>query len=364
MRIGFLRRKLKDFRFLCHKSAAVPIGWSNKLKMWQNGFLSESYLIHDLNKNDFRDYVSDQVRFRLGIRINGYYAVALYDKLYFNLLLHNFADNLPKTHGLLKAGRLTFLGSSKSIVSQDFPEFLHQQGQLVVKPLCGTHGLGVHLLEEREGTISLDGKLLTENELQLHAQHWQDYLVTSYVRQHSYASKIFPHSTNTVRLLTLWDEEAEEPFIARAVHRFGVAKTAPVDSWTRGGVSALIDLDTGVLAKIGPKPKLQAPLLNACHPETGQPIEGVTIPHWPQIQKRLLEMAAALHFIPYIGWDIIVTENGFQVIEANNAPDLLLFQLHGPLLTNPRTRRFFQSHITRLTGPDAEKREYKLPFKI
>jgi len=75
-------------------------------------------------------------------------------------------------------------------------------------------------------------------------------------------------------------------------------------------------------------------------------------------------MAAALHFIPYIGWDLLVTEDGFQVIEANNGPDLMLFQMHGPLLIDPRIRRFFQSHIARLTGPEAETRDYKLPFKI
>jgi len=359
-----LRQKIKIIRFLRRQSVPVSIGHANKWKMWDNGFFSQSYLIYNFAENDLRDYVSDYVRYRLAVRFNGYYAVALYDKLYCNLLLNHFAEYLPKTHGVLKDGQLSLLGHGESIALTDFPAFLRQHGQLVFKPLAGTQGVGVHLLEERGGVITLDGQSLTDEELLAKAHRWQDYLVTDYVRQHPYAAKIFPGSTNTVRLLTLWDKEAETPFIACGVHRFGVAKTAPVDSWTRGGVSAAIDLHTGVLTKAGPKPYRQAPCLSPCHPESGQQIEGVTIPHWPQIQKRLLEMAAALHFIPYIGWDIIVTENGFQVIEANNGPDLLLFQMHGPLLADPRTRRFFQHHIGRLTGPDAEKREYKLPFKI
>ncbi len=358
------RQKLKIIRFLRRQSVPVSIGHANKWKMWRNGFFSQAYLIYNFAQNDLGDYVSDYVRYRLAVRFNGYYAVALYDKLYYTLLLTHFAEHLPKTHGVLKDGQLSLLGNAANIAMQDLPDFLRQRGCLVFKPLTGTQGVGVHLLKASEGAITLDGKPITVGEFLTNAQQWQDYLVTDYVRQHPYAEKIFPESSNTIRLLTLWDKEAGVPFIACAVHRFGVAKTAPVDSWTRGGVSAAIDLHTGVMAKAGPKPYRQAPCLTPCHPETGQQIEGVTIPHWPQIQKRLLEMAAALHFIPYIGWDIIVTETGFQVIEANNGPDLLLFQMHGPLLTDPRTRRFFQHHIGRLTGPDAEKREYKLPFKI
>lgn len=359
-----LRQKVKIIRFLRRQSVPVSIGHTNKWKMWHHGFFSQSYLIYNFAENDLQDYVSDYVRYRLAVRFNGYYAVALYDKLYCNLLLNHFVEYLPKTHGVLRDGQLSFLGHEESIALPDFPAFLRQHGQLVLKPLAGTQGVGVHLLEERGGVITLDGLPLTDGELLAKAHRWQDYLVTDYVRQHPYAANIFPGSTNTVRLLTLWDKEAEAPFIACAVHRFGVAKTAPVDSWTRGGVSAAIDLHTGVLTKASPKPYRQEPCLSPCHPETGQQIEGVTIPHWPLIQKRLLEMAAALHFIPYIGWDIIVTENGFHVIEANNGPDLLMFQMHGPLLADPRTRRFFKHHIGRLTGPDAEKREYKLPFKI
>jgi Sugar-transfer associated ATP-grasp len=364
MASGTLRQKFKTFRFLRRRSASVPIGLANKLRMWTHGFLSQSYLIYSFAENDFRDYVSDDVRFLMAVRINGYYAVALYDKLYFNLLLKNFQDYLPETHGLLRDGHLSLLGSGASIVLPDFPDFLRQQGRLVLKPLTGTQGLGVHLLEESGGEIFFDGQPLAADALLAQVKHLQDYLVTGHVRQHPNVARVFPRSTNTVRLMTLWDDEAGAPFVASAVHRFGVARTAPVDSWTRGGVCAAIDLESGCMTKAVPKPLGEAPDFSSCHPESGEPIEGVTIPHWPLIKNRLLDMAAVLHFIPYIAWDVIVTEDGFRVIEANNAPDLSMFQIHGPLLTDPRTRRFFECHVARLSGPGAEARDYKLPFKI
>jgi len=57
------------------------------------------------------------------------------------------------------------------------------------------------------------------------------------------------------------------------------------------------------------------------HPETGARIEGTAIPGWAETRDRLLEIAETLSHIPYIGWDLIVTdEGGFQVIEANSYP--------------------------------------------
>ena len=75
------------------------------------------------------------------------------------------------------------------------------------------------------------------------------YLITEFVVQAPYAASIYPHTTNMVRILTLWDLAVGRPFLAAAVHRFGTARSAPVDNWHGGwgGLSARIDLDSGVL---------------------------------------------------------------------------------------------------------------------
>ncbi len=359
-----LRNRYQTLQFLRQKSEPVPIGLKNKYKMWTKGFFSQSYLFYGLDKNDPGDYVTDYVQYRLTVLINGYYAVALYDKLYLSLLLSHFPDLLPRTHGLLRNGRLSFLGRRDSLPISDLPEYLRCQGRLALRPLTGNQGLGFYILEDHCGTVLLNGRETPRRELLRSAACWHDYLITDFVYQHPYAARIFPHSTNTIRILTLWDDETEEPFIAAAAHRFGVEKIAPVDSWSRGGMAAGIDLETGRLSSVTPKPHREKPYFSSCHPETNERIEGVIIPHWKRIKHEVLRMAAALHFIPYIGWDIVVTEQGMQVIEANNGPGLMLFQVHEPLLRRPRVRRFFQKHVDRLYGPRAEKRQYKLPFKV
>ena len=46
-------------------------------------------------------------------------------------------------------------------------------------------------------------------------------------------------------------------------------------------------------------------------------------------------------YIPYVGWDVLVTEPGFTVFEGNSFPHLG-YQILEPLLADPRARSFFR----------------------
>ena len=70
-------------------------------------------------------------------------------------------------------------------------------------------------------------------------------------------------------------------------------------------------------------------------------ITGVRIPHWDSMTKKLLDVCAEMSYIPYVGWDIIITPDGFAVIEGNNYPDLG-HQVFSPLLEDPRVRAFYE----------------------
>ena len=363
MRRG-IRKRFRDILFLSKRSEKVPIGISNKLRMWKNGFLSESYLIYDFEKNDLRNYVSDHTRLKLLTRINGYYSVALYDKLYFVLLLKDFKEHVAETYGLIKAGRVALPGKARSVGIEVIAELCKEKGSLVLKPLVGGQGRGVIMVGAANGRVIINGKQISSSELLSIAEKLDDYLVVELVQQHGYASAVFPQTTNTVRIMTLWDEDRDMPFVAMAAQRFGNSISFPVDNWTQGGICALVDVKTGMMGKATPKPSTARPHLVEKHPETASQIEGVTIPHWDMLKTGILDMAKTVPFIPCIGWDIIVTTNGFKVIEGNNCPDLLLFQVHSPLLVNPRIKRFFERWIARIETIERQGRKYKLPFKI
>ena len=127
-----------------------------------------------------------------------------------------------------------------------------------------------------------------------------------------------------------------------AVHRFGTSLSKPVDNWTQGGLSSSIDLKTGELGKAVSYPFSGTLDFQENHPETKTRISGVVVPRWKAIKAKILGMAKSLPFIPYIGWDIVVTEDSFKVIEGNNHSSIDLFQVHCPLLKNRKIKEFYQ----------------------
>jgi hypothetical protein len=47
----------------------------------------------------------------------------------------------------------------------------------------------------------------------------------------------------------MWDDKTNETFTAAAIHRFGRQTTIPVDNFAKGGLSAWINQETGVIGK-------------------------------------------------------------------------------------------------------------------
>ncbi|MBD3338146.1 MAG: hypothetical protein GF353_03495 [Candidatus Lokiarchaeota archaeon] len=71
---------------------------------------------------------------------------------------------------------------------------------------------------------------------------------------------------------------------------------------------------------------------------------GIKIPHWFKIKEQLLKIAASFPYLQYVGWDLIITDRSFKIIEGNHYTDVNLLQVHQPLLTDPRTKKFYQYH--------------------
>ncbi len=359
-----IKRRLDDAVFLRRHSADVNVSLRTKLRMWLNGFVSEAWPCHSFDRNDLGEYVNDVVRLKKACRFNGYYAIMLLDKLYFTKMLGGFGENLPSIFGLLRGGRFHLFDSPQTAPAGAVLDLCGREGALVIKPIVGTRGEGVHIFRREADAWMLNGRAVASSELSMRLSGLEDYLVTEFVRQHEYARRIYASSTNTIRILTLWDEEDPSPFAAAAVHRFGTIDSSPMDNWTLGGLSAKVDLETGRLGKAVSYPKGGKVRSFEKHPETCSRIEQIQVPHWEAIRTGIIEMARALPFAPYIGWDIVVTAEGFKVIEGNNTPGINLMQIHEPLLRNPRVRKFYEKRLCMLEEIDKEGEVYKLPFKI
>jgi hypothetical protein len=359
-----LKGRIDDILFLRANSQAVDIGFFNKIRMWRRGFVSEAYLLHSFHENDPGKYVSDLVRLRKACRFNGYFSIMLMDKLYLAKMLNCFAEHLPVIYGLIRNRRWHRLDGGPAETIESVADLCRARGAIVIKPIVGTCGADVLIVRSWGDGWMVNRHVFTREGFVSRVADLDGYLATEFVYQHSYAAVVYPESTNTVRILTLWDDETDGPFIAAAVHRFGTQRSAPVDNWTAGGLSAMVDVETGRIGKAVGYPEKGRIQTFANHPETLRPIEGTCVPAWSMVKSRILAMARTLPFVPYIGWDLVVTADGFKVIEGNNCPGINLIQVHLPLLKDSRIRRFYEGRLAAMNGNGQVRRNYKLPIRI
>jgi len=155
-----------------------------------------------------------------------------------------------------------------------------------------------------------------------------------------------PESTNTVRILTMWNYETGKPFIATAIHRFGTSRIYPVDNLFINGEAlfAGINLDNGELSDVAYCCNKSFKRWYSNHPETNGRIKGIKIPFWNKIKSDILHLAVSIPYVNFVGWDIVVTDEDFSVIEANSRAGLEAHQIIQPLLTDGRVKRFCREH--------------------
>ena len=237
----------------------------------------------------------------------------LADKLLFHALVRagGIDARMPRLIGLMLDGQPLRLDGESG-----FSE------ALIAKPVDGSGGADVQRVAEMSA-VDGDGA----------------YLVEGAVRADPYASTIFPGALNTIRVMTGNDQDGA--FVIGAVHRFGTNRSAPVDNFKRGGLSALIDLQTGEMTEAAALPRDGGPQRFSRHPDTDAAIAGAQVPHWADVLQVALR-CAALPGLRFAGWDIAVAEDGVVLIEGNgDLPNPNLYQAHRPLLLDPRTRRLF-----------------------
>lgn len=324
---GLLERERRTFR-------SVDLPLRERLWLWRHGFLSEAGLLFDLSPETVDDYLSNYDRDVKTIDINGEAGYVLDDKLLFHDLL------TPEFESLVPRLRYFVTGEGAYPVDADrtFRDVLNADSweePLVVKTRTGGGGAGVDVLSPDDGGDELADLL----------DGTDDRLVYEFVEQAAYADSIFPRATNTVRILTMIDPRTRNPFVARAVHRFGSSDSAPIDNWTSGGVSARIDRETGRLVECAYRTDGGLQRVER-HPGTDELIAGTRIPNWNRIVDELLGVAAAYPGLPYVGWDVVVTDDPpfFKVLEGNRYSDVDILQTYGPLLDDPRVRRFYAHH--------------------
>jgi len=320
-----------------------PLSAASTLRAWRRGFLSQSYLLYELDRNDAANYVTDRTRYLRLSRLNAPYSVILHDKLLFGEVFRRHSDVLPETYAVVRNGRVVPMSEAEHVDSVEaIFELLSRRRRLVLKGIRGWGGSDTTVMEDRDGELFFGGVPTGRDRARRYIASRPPQILTEYVEQAAYAREIFPDSANSIRMLTMIDGETYEPFLARAVHRFGGRHTRLMDNFTQGGVAAMVDPETGSLGhgiRVLPTGRPEAV---ECHPDTGAKIAGVVVPRWREALERVLEIAREHAYLPYVGWDLVVTDDGIRLLEGNSNSGTDVLQVHGPLLADARIRRFYK----------------------
>lgn len=319
-------------------------GVGTAIRLARRGFYPSAPALFDLEANSLTDYVSDHQR-ALTWGINWPAAGLLDDKLAFYFMCKQLGVPTPELTGVVLRGVAYPLGGSNPEPGTGWVrDRLEETGAVVLRPTRGGGGRELFIIELDQAGYRINGAPGDWGGVEAVLAGLEDHVASDFGRQGAYAKDIFPATTNTLRVLTM-HPRAGSPFIAAAAHRFGMPASVPADSWSQGGISVSIDPETGTLGRgtVRPTPTVPAQWVDR-HPATGAQIEGVTIPNWHDIRAGLIDAAARMPFLPYVGWDVIVTDDGFLLIEGNKFPELGVLQVHRPLMRDPRVRDFYREH--------------------
>ncbi len=185
--------------------------------------------------------------------------------------------------------------------------FISKYKEVIIKPANGACGVGIYKLkyDDEEGF----------NELMNRLERGEDLIMEQLIVQHPEMARMNPSSVNTIRVITMIDKEGNVHIINTSA-KFGGSNRC-ISNTLRGGISCHIDTATGVCDRPGYDKYGEN---HVTHPVTNVIIPGFQIPNWGGVCEFALELSKVVPTGRYIGWDIVITKDGYDVIEGNIHP--------------------------------------------
>lgn len=328
-------KKFKD-DFLYNKDTSLK----EKIWCYKRGFTSEKIEMFGLNEENYEKYISDFDYYRIH-PINKNYSKWIDDKLTTAYILKPFKEFLPKYYFQLEIGGILKLDDCYDEIENSIEgiiDLLKKEGHLAAKLLSGTQGVGFYKFSCINDQLYINGKNVTYKEMLNLIGSLDNYLIMEYLYSHQDLNTIFNKTLNTMRIITVYDD-TDGPQITRGFMRFGSNSSGFVDNISAGGVFANIDIDTGKFfeGRIVDDCKI-VPCYN--HPDTGVKVEGY-LPNWEYMKKTLIEICNYIPQLKYMGWDIVITDDGFKIVEINSHPELNYTQCYLPMYENKYNKNLF-----------------------
>ena len=285
---------------------------------YKRGFHPWRIKQYGLTDDNFRNVISDRDYFYL-YPLNNQYRRWIDDKLTMKYILAPFDKFLPRYYYHIMADRdvmkLMDCPSKYEASLDGVLALLIEKKVLAAKMAAGTYGIGFYKLEFNGTSYVANGKEYNSEEFKKFIQSLDNYVITEFVEMHPDLKKINPTSVNTIRVVVI-NEHGNDPIIPFAFMRIGTKKSGNVDNVAQGGMVCKIDVKSGHFYD-GEVLRNHVYEKAEVHPDTHEKIEG-TIPNWEIVINALLEMAKYCPQLKWLGYDIAITQDGFEIIEINS----------------------------------------------
>lgn len=301
---------------------------SIKDKIWANrrGFLSYRIKQYNLSESNIKCFLSDR-DYRKLRPINNEFVVWVYDKVVLRYVLEKKKEYLPQyyfhliyRHNEKRLIPLHDCPENIECTSEGIVDLLKQKKELVLKPSEGSHGNGFYKLECVDNEYYLNNNKIDELDLlKMLNSIKRDYAITEYVQMNESLKELYDKATYTIRIMSI-NEKGNNPWLADAYVRIATQKTGLTDNIADGGICARIDMESG---EIYDPEQIIEHEIHSCrtHPDTGKDIKGC-IPNWSHVKQGVLDICKFLFQLEYLGFDVVVTETGFKILEINTHQDL------------------------------------------
>lgn len=190
----------------------------------------------------------------------------------------------------------------------EFEKFIEGKEYFFAKPYIGESGKGIEKIKVADFASTEElYKYITDPEKNFG-------LIEEVIVQHPDAARIYPHSLNCLRIVTLVKDN--KPHILYAVFKMG-NNGHFVDNLESGGIACSFDLNKG---EINGRGHTSALIMYDEHPATGIKFVGYKLPYMKEIKELVKKAALVVPNFGYVGWDVCITPDGPVIVEGNDFP--------------------------------------------
>jgi hypothetical protein len=253
---------------------------------------------------------------------------------------------MPETYGLLHNKKGFSICGDKLKCAKDLDALVRKKNlnEIVIKHIGGGLGNYVFVIDKINKNQELFEYTTVANQKFTHKEinevlskklgGLEGYLVEKKLTLHPVFNEITGGGLSSIRVETLCNGKDVNK-VQMAFVKFGIHGKA-TDHSSRGGIYVPIDVESGTLKKgIDFTLPLSESIVSR-HTVTNKNFEGLQIPYWKEVVELALEIAKKSPGLNYVGWDIMLTDEGPRLMEGNvgSGLDIVGQRLFGGYMEN------------------------------